>query len=95
MIALPIGLVGPAHEAGIAVPDDPMQFDYDKASPEEQSKYVRWVLFCSAQLGQPMPSPSSHWENAKIIAQIPEDELMTITSEGLERLGFQIGYSKP
>jgi len=46
------------------------------------------------QLGQPLPHPAAHWENAEVIAEIPEERLKTVTpGELVEEFGFQIGYS--
>lgn len=87
MIATPYGLISPAEKAGIKVPNDVDNYD-----PEE---YKHFHLFLCAQLGAPMPTSTSHWENAKVIAKIPEDKIKTITAEELEDLGFQVGHSQP
>lgn len=81
MIAEPAGLVGPAKEAGIAIPEDLEEFD-----PEE---YPHWDAFCTMQLGRPMPNASCHWENAKVIARIPLDKIKTITIREMLNMGFQ------
>jgi len=47
-------LVEPASQAGIDIPDDLESYDTEK--------YSRFHLFCCAQLGQPMPSPATHFE---------------------------------
>ena len=86
MIAFPSMLTGPAVEAGIAVPEDPDDFFPDD--------YPRFHVFCSAQLGQPMPNPACHWDNAKVVARIPDDALMSITMPELLGMGFQVGFSK-
>lgn len=88
MIALPEMLLKPAQEAGIKVPSE--DADFDNFNVEE---YPHFHLFCCAQLGQPMPTPTAHWENAKVIALIPADKVKAITFGELQTMGFQIGYS--
>lgn len=82
MIAFSELLVGPAKEAGIKVPDDVEQYDRDA--------YPHWHLFCCIQLGARMPSPTAHWDNAKIIAQIPATEVPQVTWEQLVSLGISV-----
>lgn len=88
MLAFPGMLVGPAEKAGIPVPEDPDQY------LELREEYPRFFAYCVMQLGQPLPHPAAHWENAEVIAEIPEERLETITpGELIEEFGFQIGYS--
>jgi hypothetical protein len=87
MLALDDMLVKPAEEAGIKVPTDLENFNKDE--------YPHWTVYCNVQLGSPMPYPSCHWDNAKIIASIPSDKIKITTFEELEKLGLQIGFSKP
>lgn len=82
MIAFPFMLVGPAQQAGILTPPDPENY--------EPNEFKHWHLFRMVQLGQSMPSPDSHWENAKIIAALPEDDVTTITWEVLKIKGIQV-----
>ncbi len=84
MIALPIALVAPAVEAGIKVPDDPDNYDLEE--------FPHFHVYCCMQLGTPMPSPSSHWTNAKVVAQVPNDRIKLVTPKDLEELGFQRGF---
>lgn len=86
MIAFVELLEEPARQAGIKVPEA------DKWKKED---FLRWHIFISAQLGQSMPSPSCHWENAKVVAAIPEGELKTINLKQLYERGFQVGYPTP
>lgn len=86
MIALAEMLVDPAKAAGIEVPPDPN--DYDPSS------YPHWYVFCEAQIGQPMPDFTVHWGNAKVVAAVSRKGIHRITLKGLEKRGFQIGYSK-
>ncbi len=85
MIAFPGMLVGPAKEAGMKVPDDPEDFIAED--------YVRFQIYLAFQLGAPLPYPSAHWDNAKIIADLTDEELQTVTvgeMMGRLALGFPI-----
>jgi hypothetical protein len=84
MIASPRLLVAPATEAGIAIPPDTN--DYDVPS------FPYWHVFCVMQLGTEMPTPNTHFENAKIIASIPDDKIEVVTIEDVLALGFSKGY---
>lgn len=85
MMVFPGMLVSAAERAGIKVPEDPDN-DYD---PME---FPHFHLFCCAQLGQSMPYAGVHWDNAKVIASIPEEKIMEVTYEDLKDWGFQIGF---
>lgn len=80
MIAFTFMLERPAREAGMAVPDDTDDFDHEV--------YPHFHVFCVMQIGRPMPSPDSAWENAKVIAAIPADMIRTVTMDDLYRKGF-------
>jgi len=86
MIVFSAALVKAAQAAGIKVPDDPNNYDH--------GEYIHWHVFCAMQLGAPMPSPSSHWNNAKTIAAIPDSEIKTVTHKQILERGFEIGHSK-
>lgn len=86
MIAYPHMLVPAAEKAGIVCPPDPENYVADE--------FPHFHFFCCAQLGQPMPSPGCHWENAEVVRKIAnEAELKSITLEQLIERGFQIGNS--
>jgi hypothetical protein len=87
MLAFASMLIRPAEAAGIPIPPD-----LDKFNDED---FIRWNIFCHMQLGQSMPSPGIHWENAKVIAAIPEDKLKTITPREILDMGFAVGSSRP
>ncbi len=80
-------LVNPAREAGISVPDDPENYDTEV--------YPHWNVYCSVQLGSPMPNWSCHWENARVVSHVPLSEITSITLEQLLERGLQIGHSEP
>ena len=87
MISQPAILASYAAEAGMKFPEDPDRFE------EEKEQFPHFFIFCAMQLGAPMPSPTSGWENARVIAAIPEEELKTITAEQIYQRGFQVGNS--
>ena len=87
MFAFPGMLVGAAEEAGIPCPPNPDD-DYNPMI------WKHFHLFCCAQLGNPMPYPGVHFENAKVIADIPAEDIETVTVQDLLDKGFQVGFSK-
>lgn len=88
MIAFATMLERPAKEAGISVPADPDNFEAEKEA------FPHFFVFCAMQLGAPMPHASAHWENAKVIAAIPETELKSLTGDDIITRGFQAGFSR-
>lgn len=87
MVAFKGMLVTPAKRAGISVPDDLDCFN--------SADYPHWIVFCEIQLGAAMPTPTAHWDNAKIIASISNDDITKIIMTELIDLGIQIGYPIP
>ena len=85
MIAFPGLLAGPAEEAGMKVPEDPEDFD-----PKE---FPHFSVFLKVQLGAPMPGPTAHWENAKVVASVPDDLIRLVTFKDLLDGGLSIGLS--
>ena len=83
MIAFPSMLVSAAEQAGMKVPDNPDDFN--------REDYKHFFVFCNAQLCRPM-SPGEHWDNAKVIAEIPEEEITTVTLEDLIDRGLTIQF---
>ena len=83
MIVFPELLIGPAEEAGIKVPEDIENYD-----PEI---FPYWKVFCNVQLGAPLPNSLAHWNNAKIIASIPQDKIKEITYPDLLEMGLEVG----
>lgn len=80
MIAMRSLLVAPAEQAGIKLPPDIHNFDHEE--------YPYWAVFCNMQLGRPIPSMIEHWENAKLIAGIPDDKIKVMTNKQIEDLGY-------
>lgn len=87
MIAFARMLVDPAEKAGIKVPDDPNRFNPDT--------YPHWFVFTQMQLGASMPRPDCHWDNAEVVAQVPEAHIRSITPQILADMGFAMGRSIP
>lgn len=81
MIVFPHMLENAAKEAGMTVPPDAEDFNGDE--------FPHFRVFCEAQLARPMLSPGEHWENAKIIANISNEKIKTVTIDDLRNLGFQ------
>jgi hypothetical protein len=80
MIAFPELLVAPAKTAGIKVPEDVDNYN--------KENFPHFYIFCTLQLGARMPTPNSHWLNAKIIAEIPEAKIKFVTLENLMEMGW-------
>lgn len=75
-----------ARDAGMKVPPEEQ---LDQVGSWTKEDYPHFHVFCMAQLGRPMSSSGEHWENAKVIAAIPAEDLKTLTLEDLASKGFQ------
>ncbi len=80
MIMVNAGLLPAAKAAGMKVPDDPE--DYDRQD------YPHWHGFVSLQVGVAMRGAHVHWENAKVMAAVSDEEIKEITALQLEDRGF-------
>lgn len=80
MLAFPEMLTMPAAEAGMKVPDDSRCFS--------AKEFPHFFVYSRMQLGRSCPSPTSPWENAKIIAKLSNEDILKVTSTDLIRLGF-------
>lgn len=87
MLAFPKMIVPAAEHAGIKVPKNLETYDVEE--------FAYWHVFSLMQLGNSMPHPSVHFENAKTIANIPLQKLKECTYFDLLEAGFQEGRSKP
>lgn len=87
MIAFHGMLVAPAKEAGIKVPD--VSEEDLETENFDRNAYPHWMVFSRMQLGRPMSSPSSHWDNAKLVAGIDGNRIWLITPSELESLGLK------
>lgn len=81
MLAFPVMLVSAAKDANMSVPDNPDDFD--------REKFPHFAVFCNTQLGTRMSEPNIHFENAKVIAKIPDDEIKKVTIINLYNLGYR------
>jgi len=82
MIASPGMLVPAAKNAGIKTPPDPNEFDSEK--------YPHFHVLCIMQLGSRMPYWGVVWDNAKVVADCNDKEILEITAQQLIDKGFQI-----
>lgn len=87
MLAFPEMIEPAAKNAGISVPNDLENYD--------KNDYPHWFIFCQLQLGAPMPHCQAHFENAKVIADIPTENLKTMTVDDFDDAGVVIGYPIP
>lgn len=87
MIASPYILASYAKEAGMDIPDDPDRYE------QEKETFPHFFVFCALQLGAPMPSPTAGWDNAKVIAAIPRDDIKMIRAADIYDKGFVVGFS--
>jgi hypothetical protein len=81
MVAFHGMLAGPAVSAGIKLPEDLENYNTEE--------YPHWEVYCLLQLCRPLPYPAAHWDNAKIIASIPDDKIKKVTIAELVTFGFQ------
>jgi hypothetical protein len=86
VLVYPSMLIDAAMDAGMAFPpevEEDLHFDIDSCKKE----YPHFFVYCMIQLCRPI-TWGNHWNNAKIIANVPKDELMTMTEQDFVRLGF-------
>lgn len=75
MLAFPGMIAHFAKDAGMKIPDDP-----DNEESWTGKDFPHFLTFCNLQLCRPMDMNGNEPEiNAKIIANIPENELKTMT----------------
>lgn len=79
MIAFPFALRSPAKAAGMRVPIDTENYD--------RAEYPHFHVYVTFQCGRRMPVPTSHWDNAKVIAGLSDTEIKTFTMQQLEERG--------
>jgi len=83
MFAFPGMLVNAAEQAGMSFPPDADHFKPDV--------YPHFQVFCNAQLGRSFSSVEVVFVNAKIVAEIPEEDIRSTTFEHLRKNGFNFG----
>lgn len=79
MLAFPAMLIPAATEAGMPVPEDADNYD--------SNEFPHFYVFCAVQLGRPM-NPGEHWDNAKVIAAVPEEVIRFVSVDYLVRNGL-------
>lgn len=79
-MAYPSMLADAAEKAGMKVPPDPDDF--------VGKEYPRFAVFCTLQLNRRL-NWGEHWDNAKVIAAVPDDKIMTSTLEDFLALGLR------
>lgn len=82
MIAFASMLVSAAEKAGMKVPSKPDDF------VKEKDNCPHFYVFCVVQLGAAVSYHGCHWDNAKIIANIPDDQILSVTFNDLISLGY-------
>ena len=92
MIASLTQLLKPAADAGIKVPENVSYDALDNLNDFRES-HTHFFVYCMMQLGAPMPSASAHWENAKVIAALSDEEIKMVTGPQLLEQGFAIGFA--
>jgi hypothetical protein len=86
MIAFAGMLLSAAEKAGMKVPglDDIDESDLDKL----KDRYPHFFCFCKLQLCRRMDWDEP-WENAQVIAKIPEDKIRTTTVDEFRQAGVR------
>jgi hypothetical protein len=81
MIAFPGMLVEAAKQAGMKVPDEP-------DGEWNVEEYPHFSIFCNVQLARRVRW-GEHWDNAKVVAAIPQEKLSTVTLSQLIESGLE------
>ena len=84
MLIHPSMLFSAADEAGMKRPSS---IDDDADEPFDRNEYPHFAVFCALQLCRPM-QPGEHWENAKIIAEMTENQVKNLTYPRAQELGL-------
>jgi len=81
MIIFPGMIAEAAKQAGMKTPENPDDgFD--------AKEYPHFNIYCAVQLGRAIRW-GEHWENAKVVARIPNDKLETVTLQDLIEDGLE------
>lgn len=81
MIIYPSMLIDAAEKAGMRVPKNPDEgFD--------TKKFAHFNIFCTVQLCRPVRW-GEHWDNAKVVARIPNENLDKVTLQDLLNDGLE------
>jgi hypothetical protein len=77
-----------AERYGIPCPSIEELHEHDIDHFKEE--YPKFWLYCVCQIGRSI-FWGEHWDNARVISELKDDEIMTITPEQLEERGFSFG----
>jgi len=83
MLVFPGMIAESARQAGMKVPADPD----GKWSPED---YPHFHVFCNMQLCRSLADFGAHWDNAKVIAALSDEDVRKVTKDDLISRGFVI-----
>lgn len=72
-----------AKKAGISIPNHPDDLEGYKAET-----YPHWHVYTLLQLNAPLPYSGVHFSNARVVASIPENKIVTFTLKNLLEEGF-------
>ena len=90
MLAFQSMIHSAAEKAGMKVPATELLDAVDDEPTWNPEEYPHFQVFCHAQLGRSVFRHGQHWDNAKIIAAIPIEEIKTVTFEGLIAKGLEL-----
>lgn len=90
MITSPHMLVSAAKDAGIAFPSEETLDNFLESPYTVKQQYPHFLVFCNVQLGRPMSSWTEHFENARVIAKVANEDIFRITLGELIKLGLRI-----
>ena len=79
-------IVDAARDAGMPVPDDVFDYDFDA--------FPHFNLFQGVQINKDGIEPGSDWHNAKVIMGLSVDEVKKVTWITLEKKGIKINRRK-
>lgn len=79
-------LVPAAERAGMEVPESAGEDEFQLSSIKET--HPHFFVFCLVQLGRAVTYHGEHWENAKVIQEVPKEQLVKITLHELKEKGL-------
>ena len=90
MIAFPSMLIKAAKAAGIKTPPNETKEEQDAIDSMtfEKEKFPYFTVYCIMQIGRRCNPMGCHWDNAKVIASIPEEKILTVTGAYILEMGF-------
>lgn len=95
MLSVPSQLLEAARAAGMRVPPHGVlyaamgrQFMVDVDTGFDVNEYPHFAVFCSVQLWRDT-NGRSHWENAKVVAEIPLRRVWQVDLKALMREGLE------